>query len=227
MDHPTVHSHTACRHNKWLCATIVIYLLLVFLFAAGTALPCLLAWPVSFLALSSLFLLPRSLTAAFLFCALGDFAGQLGSFVFQMLFFALGHIWFILFFARRHAALNKRWFFLLRSILLILIVWAYATIAVHVADVPLRLGVVVYTLLIATMAFEACRFGSPLTAAGGWLFIVSDAVLAYNKFTADIPDAGIVIMSTYYLAQLLLFTGAALRHKTAEAPTAQPPHKPC
>lgn len=227
MNHPTVHSHAASRRNKWFPASIVIYLLLVLLFAAGTALPCLLAWPVTFLALSSLFLLPRSLTAAFLFCALGDLAGQLGSFVFQMVFFALGHIWFILFFARRHAALNKRWLLLLRSVLLILIVWAYVAIAVHVADVPLRLGIVVYTLLIATMAFEACRFGSLLTAAGGWLFIVSDAVLAYNKFAAGIPCAGIVIMSTYYLAQLLLFTGAASRHKTAEAPTTCPPHKPC
>lgn len=110
---------------------------------------------------------------------------------------------------------NKHRHLLLRIILIILISWAYAAIAVRVADLFLRIAIVVYIFLIAAMAYEACRFGSRFTAVGGWLFIVSDAVLAYNKFVAGIPNAGILIMSTYYLAQLFLFSGTAIKEPTA------------
>ena len=44
--------------------------------------------------------------------------------------------------------------------------------------------------------------------AGAFLFVVSDSVLAINKFYQSFEAAGIIIMLTYALAQLFIIKGA-------------------
>ena len=44
--------------------------------------------------------------------------------------------------------------------------------------------------------------------AGALAFAFSDATIAINKFLAPVPQAGLVIMLSYYLAQWLLWRGA-------------------
>ena len=46
-----------------------------------------------------------------------------------------------------------------------------------------------------------------IAAIGGLLFLFSDFVLSWNKFTEHIPHASLYIMSTYYAALLCLFIG--------------------
>jgi uncharacterized membrane protein YhhN len=43
---------------------------------------------------------------------------------------------------------------------------------------------------------------------GALLFVISDSLLAINKFYQDIPLAGVLIMLTYGLAQLFIMEGA-------------------
>ena len=43
-----------------------------------------------------------------------------------------------------------------------------------------------------------------ITALGAVLFIVSDGLIAFNKFYVRIDNVQIMIMSTYYLAQLFI-----------------------
>lgn len=73
----------------------------------------------------------------------------------------------------------------------------------------LRVPVALYVTVISTMLyFSLTRM--PLgwwVVAGATSFVVSDAVLAVNKFYAPIPGARYTIMVTYYLAQLLLVYG--------------------
>lgn len=40
---------------------------------------------------------------------------------------------------------------------------------------------------------------------GALLFIISDTILAINKFSASMEYAGIVVIITYYFAQFLIF----------------------
>ena len=79
----------------------------------------------------------------------------------------------------------------------------------------LRVPVFVYGATLAAMAAAAADTGSPALAAGGAAFLVSDSVLALNKFDAvDIPAAGAVVMLTYTAAQALIATrSASLQHR--------------
>ncbi len=46
-----------------------------------------------------------------------------------------------------------------------------------------------------------------LIASGGILFFISDGVLAVNKFKLKIKRSNVIILSTYYLAQLMIVLG--------------------
>jgi uncharacterized membrane protein YhhN len=72
--------------------------------------------------------------------------------------------------------------------------------------------VLAYVLFLASMAAQAAVValqsrGSPsawrggVLAAGGALFLASDALLATNRFAGALPLAGLWILATYWLAQ--------------------------
>ncbi len=64
--------------------------------------------------------------------------------------------------------------------------------------------VAVYLVAIATMAVLACNVGVPAAALGAIFFLVSDAVLALQRFVRPIPQGNVVVHVTYHLAQGLL-----------------------
>ena len=178
-----------------------------------------LALPAALLALGGIGLVPRPMSVAFCFCAIGDAMGVLGSFEGQMSEFAVAHFFFICQFIRyirqsrpRRAALVFTALFC--SLPLVL---AALKIIPAIHDLPLRIGCIVYALLLTGTAWTSIvhavsgrngRNALPLIAAmGGLLFLVSDFVLSWNKFTAHIPHASLYIMSTYYAALLFLFVG--------------------
>jgi uncharacterized membrane protein YhhN len=71
----------------------------------------------------------------------------------------------------------------------------------------LRIPVVGYVVCLAAMAAQAAvvwRSGAArggVLAAGGALFVASDALLATNKFMAPLPAASLWILATYWAAQ--------------------------
>jgi uncharacterized membrane protein YhhN len=97
----------------------------------------------------------------------------------------------------------------------------FGLIAPHAAD--LVVPVAVYALVIAVMfaasltAFEffAQPFGK-ICVAGTFLFLISDSVLAINRFVAPFPLASVLIMLTYALAQLLIAEGSLRNLRTFE-----------
>jgi len=64
--------------------------------------------------------------------------------------------------------------------------------------------VAVYLVAIATMAVLACNVGVPAAAAGALLFVVSDTVLALNRFVHPMRHGDVAVHITYHLAQGLL-----------------------
>lgn len=83
----------------------------------------------------------------------------------------------------------------------------------------LKMSCVVYTTVISLMAISAMftlanPAWNPLHAAivtgGAILFVVSDSLLAWNKFVAPTPHAALSVMVTYHLGQLGIILGAAL-----------------
>jgi len=71
----------------------------------------------------------------------------------------------------------------------------------------LRLPVAIYVVCLASMAAQAAvlwRGGAArgaVLALGGALFLLSDALLATNKFAAPLPAASLWILATYWAAQ--------------------------
>ena len=81
--------------------------------------------------------------------------------------------------------------------------------------------VLAYCLVIASMAYRALARSSPSGAehvygfVGALSFVVSDSMLAYNKFVSPIPYSHLWVMITYYGAQLLIAGSVPEKNKQA------------
>ncbi|HEY0742356.1 MAG TPA: lysoplasmalogenase [Chryseosolibacter sp.] len=82
----------------------------------------------------------------------------------------------------------------------------------------LQIPVMIYAAVITTMTLTALfRYGRTsnqsfwLVFAGAVLFMISDSVLAINKFLDPISNSGLIIMATYMAAQFLIVHGI-LKH---------------
>ncbi len=64
--------------------------------------------------------------------------------------------------------------------------------------------VCVYVAAIVTMVVLAVNVGVPAAAAGAVLFLVSDTLLAWNRFVRAVPHGDLGVHVTYHLAQGLL-----------------------
>ena len=73
----------------------------------------------------------------------------------------------------------------------------------------LQVGVGIYAVIICTMMLTAMLQRSLIYALGALLFAISDLALAWNMFVEAVPNADLVILSTYFAAQWLLFIRAS------------------
>jgi len=78
----------------------------------------------------------------------------------------------------------------------------------------LKIPVIVYIITIVSMLTTAReRYGKCNTASfwqvfiGASLFFISDGLIALDKFYQEIPDASLMIMGTYAIAQLMIVMG--------------------
>ena len=90
----------------------------------------------------------------------------------------------------------------------------YVVLDQHGLPADLRVPVAAYVLVIATMAAQAWGRAKHLGTAGSlWLawgsvlFMLSDTLLAVDKFVSPLPVAGLWVLTTYYLAQGLIVQG--------------------
>lgn len=127
--------------------------------------------------------------------------------------FLVAHIFYILFFhfVRVRERIKSRWW-------LVLPVAVYyglliALLNPYLGDMllPVRIyGIVIsFMLMLALhMTYIKNRQAGMLMLLGAVLFVLSDSILAINKFYQPFKSAGLFIMLTYGLAQLFLTIGA-------------------
>lgn len=155
-----------------------------------------------------------------LFCMAGD--GLLRWFVVGLAAFLAGHLLYI-------ASFLSRWRFSWPRAAALLPIAAYALYMGHRLVLALQESdqgsliapVIVYVAAISLMAWTAIMTGHKHAAAGSLLFLVSDSVLAWNKFIADVAHSGVWIMTTYYAAQWLI--ACSLREPFAPPLAPTPP----
>ncbi|MFF2481129.1 lysoplasmalogenase [Paenibacillus sp. NPDC058071] len=137
------------------------------------------------------------------FCMLGD--GLLVWFVVGLSAFLIGHLFYL-------SAFLGKWRFTKWRFASVVPIAAYSIVMASYllpavkdgGNGALLIPVLLYLIVIALMCWSAIMTGRLWAAVGSVLFVISDSVLAWNKFVSDVPHAGIWIMVTYYAAQLLI-----------------------
>ena len=161
------------------------------------------------------------LLAAIVFSLSGDVCLMLaGLFIPGLVSFLLAHVCYIALFK-----LDAPWFANRGAMLLIAVIAAamYAYLWTHGLPAELRLPVFAYVSVIALMAGQAWgRYQSLqdrpalLVALGASFFMLSDSILAINRFAQPLPWSAIGVLSTYYAAQALIVQGSLRRHAQSQ-----------
>ena len=201
-----------------------VYLALTVFFFLPFDIPHKITPCVSALFIASLWLCPWQISLALLFSALGDHFGSCGNFLAQMGFFALGHIWFIVYFISRYfkkvepdrklTGKAKGYLAMVIFCATVLLCVVFFRIVPLVPPGVLTIGVSIYAILICTMLVSAMLQRSSLFALGAILFVFSDFILAWNKFVEPVPYRHYLVLVPYFLAQWLLFVRAT-KYRTA------------
>ena len=200
------------RVKRTVYAVTGLFLLAVALFFAPVQIPHKLCLPVGLLVISSVWLTPWEIFFALLFSVIGDYAGTCKIFMLQMGAFAVAHVFYIVFFIRRFIRKEYKLTAKMKGYLLMLAICSGALLmAVFLKVVPsapagvLRIGVGIYALLICSMLYTALMQRSIFYALGALLFVISDFILAWNKFVEPVPYRDALVLGTYFAAQWLLF----------------------
>jgi alkenylglycerophosphocholine/alkenylglycerophosphoethanolamine hydrolase len=179
--------------------------------ATNTAILVLILRPLPALVLS-LGTFERSWLVAvgLLLGAVGDELLAVGYFVPGLFAFLLGHLCYIFAFVLDSKKLGV-------SSGIPALAYAAVLLAIVVPSAGGLAGpIIVYGLVLASMAWRASvgveehGVGGNLSlrATGGWMFVLSDSLIAVSKFVAPFAGSNTAISITYYLAQFLLAIAA-------------------
>jgi len=155
----------------------------------------------------------RAILLGMAFSCIGDIALMLpfDAFVPGLIAFLLAHVCYIV--AFRAGSRAGRWLVLAAALLAL---FAGINLAGLWPLLPndLRIPVVVYVVVLALMATLALARawshasttapalqGARWAAIGAILFVISDSVLAWDRFGGGLPAATLCVLSTYYAAQ--------------------------
>ena len=134
-------------------------------------------------------------------------------FILGLVCFLLAHIMYLTAFfitpGNNSIPTNRIW------LLIPVIIYGIVLVSYLYSDLAeMRLPVLLYTLVILTMLTGAMNRKDKvnkrsyyLVLSGAILFVISDSSIAVNKFSHQFESSGIVIMSTYIVAQYLIVSG--------------------
>jgi uncharacterized membrane protein YhhN len=150
----------------------------------------------------------KLLFVSLLFCAAGDVALELEAgkyFIVGLGLFLIAQIMFIVTFSRDFKMQRSR-----IPIIVILAIYALAIAAIMTPSLrEMAIPVYCYLVVITLMGIFAALRGAKnkFTLYGAASFIVSDSIIAINKFMMPVPAADYIVMITYYLALFLIVYG--------------------
>jgi uncharacterized membrane protein YhhN len=157
------------------------------------------------------------------FCLAGDVFLMVprDMFIFGLVAFLLGHIWYIVGLNNQAPFINM-WGVLFIIILGVYIGWLYPKLVkglIAQGKSELKIPVLVYSLVISLMVYSAwmtlTRSGWPVSAGlsvsiGAVLFFTSDSMLAWDRFIKPLSHGRLKVMMTYHLGQFGIILGAIL-----------------
>jgi uncharacterized membrane protein YhhN len=128
--------------------------------------------------------------------------------------FLLAHIFYIIFFHKvrfKEKIKSQVWTLVVVVLYYVGLIYLLSPYLLHM-KLPVRIyGIVIsfMCMLAMHMLYINNKKAGLWMMMGALLFVISDSVLAINKFYQPFQTAGIIIMLTYGLAQLFIVKGAA------------------
>jgi uncharacterized membrane protein YhhN len=129
-----------------------------------------------------------------------------GMFVWGLASFLIAHLFYIVFFATNSKIDKKK---LPYAFLVILFSSAMGFLLRNIQPQffhPVMAYLTIITLMTVLSIFN--EFKNTRIILGSCIFMLSDSMIATNKFLVPIPVAGLFIMTTYYTAQYCIITGS-------------------
>ena len=135
-------------------------------------------------------------------------------FIFGLVSFLIGHILFITLFIKQETVNTPNRLIFGIGVLAVA-AYLYTMLTILLPSLgDLKIPVSVYAFVISLMLVMAIRgaltWTSPMNILilnGAVAFVTSDSILAVNKFFSPLPNASLLIMSTYLIAQYLITFG--------------------
>jgi uncharacterized membrane protein YhhN len=153
------------------------------------------------------------LLLALAFSATGDVLLEQGLFIFGIAAFLIAQLHYGVFFARNWSSVTTRWP-ISASILIFMLAMAFL-LSPHLGE--LNTPVFAYLVVIGLMGLLATQSEMPLKWAvlGAFVFILSDSLIAIDRFLQPLPLSNYLVMITYYCAQWMIIQGALNKCKSA------------
>jgi uncharacterized membrane protein YhhN len=155
----------------------------------------------------------KILFSALLFSWIGDilllFVFKDGLFfIFGLVAFLTAHIFYVILFVKE-LNISRGKFTLRKPGLLIVLIYMVIFLSLLIPHLGnLLIPVIIYSLVISAMLYTALLLAphlpkpsSALLLSGAISFVISDSILAIDKFYYQLPYAGFLIMLTYLYAQ--------------------------
>lgn len=129
-------------------------------------------------------------------------------FIFGLIVFLTAHIFYVFLFIKELKITGGKFSFRKPGLLIVLVYMAIflSLLIPHLGN--LLIPVVIYSLVISAMLYTAFLLApyfhkpsSALLLSGAISFVISDSILAFDKFYHPLPYAGFLIMLTYLYAQ--------------------------
>ncbi len=188
-------------------------------------LPCLVYWYISEIN-GDKDTMSKLMVAGLLFCWMGDVFLMFESrmplcFILGLASFLIGHIFYMFYFNKIPGNIKTKQGINLLMFLPVAIYVAVLLSLLYPSLGPLKIPVIAYALVLGTMLSMALMQYRKIAVniallfiAGAISFVVSDSLLALNKFHKPISQAGFFIMLTYCLAQYLIVMGGIKLYKS-------------
>lgn len=132
--------------------------------------------------------------------------------------FLLAHVFYCVYLGSAYKPVS-----MIVKLVLILLVALYGGLLLYILNPylnnlvwPVRVYAFVISLMMLLALIVHMAYRNPfsrLVALGACLFVISDSVLAINKFYQSFSQAGLAVMFTYGMAQVLIVRGALERNR--------------
>lgn len=158
------------------------------------------------------------IVVALFFSLIGDVFLMLDDrwFVHGLISFFIAHIFYLIAFWNSFALdVTSKTSINVAVLLIIFSIWFFLfLIRFVIAEGGIRLAIAVaaYILVISLMMWSASLTDSGILVVASLLFVISDAVLAYDKFRQPFRVAEHIVMVTYFTAQLLFAISIGLTY---------------